>query len=107
MTNSEIAAIFEDIACLLEKKKENIFKIRAYRKVAKSIGELTVDVGQMAAEGRLREIPGTGDAIMKKLTEMVSTGRLAFYEKLKAEFPGYAGEAGVSNVSGGDEDDKP
>ena len=86
MRNSEIAGVFEDIAGILERKKENPFKIRAYRKVARSIEELSVEVEQLVAEGRLKEIPGAGEAIVKKLTEMVTTGKLDFYEKLKAEF---------------------
>ena len=87
MQNAEIAAIFEDIAELLNLKKENIFKIRAYQKAARSIEELAVEVAQLVAEDRLGEIPGVGEAITKKITEMVTTGRLGFYEKLKAEFP--------------------
>ena len=87
MTNLEISSIFIDIADMLALKKENIFKIRAYQKVARSINELTVPVEQLVAENRLKEIPGAGEAITKKLTELVSTGKLAFYEKLKAEFP--------------------
>ncbi|MFA5308397.1 MAG: hypothetical protein WC370_02790 [Dehalococcoidales bacterium] len=88
MTNAEIAAVFSDIAVRLRLKKgENIFKIRAYEKVAASILELQEPVAKLAAEGRLKEIPGAGDAIVKKLTELVATGRLAFYEKLKAEGP--------------------
>ena len=87
MTNAEIAAVFEDIAGMLQLKKENIFKIRAYQKVAHAIRELTVDVTQLAAENRLKEIPGAGEAIIKKITELVTTGKLAYYEKLKAEFP--------------------
>ena len=87
MKNAEIAAVFQDIARLLELKKENIFKIRAYRKAAQSIEELPVEAEQLAREDRLREIPGAGEAITKKITEMVNTGRLEFYEKLKTEFP--------------------
>jgi DNA polymerase (family 10) len=87
MTNAEIAFIFSDIAAMLMLKKENIFKIRAYEKVAHSISELKEPVAKLAAEDRLKEIPGTGEAITKKLTEIVNTGKLAFYEKLKAEFP--------------------
>jgi DNA polymerase (family 10) len=87
MTNAEISFVFTDIAEMLKLKKENIFKIRAYQKVARSIMELDVPVEQLVAEGRLDEIPGAGEAITKKITEMVTTGRLAFYEKLKAEFP--------------------
>ena len=87
MTNSEISQIFTDIAAILKLKKENIFKIRAYEKVARSIAELKEPVAKLVTEDRLKEIPGAGDAIQKKLTEIVNTGKLAFYEKLKAEFP--------------------
>ncbi len=85
MTNAEISFIFADIAAMLKLKKDNIFKIRAYEKVARSINELKEPVAKLAAEGRLKEIPGAGEAIIKKLTEIVATGKLAFYEKLKAE----------------------
>ena len=85
MENTEIVAVFRDIASLLEKKKENWFKIRAYRKAADSIEGLTVPVGQLVDEGRLKEVPGVGEAITKKITELITTGRLEFYEKLKAE----------------------
>lgn len=87
MTNAEISAIFTEIAEMLKLKKENIFKIRAYQKVARSINELAVPVEQLVAENRLNEIPGAGEAITKKITELVTTGRLAFYDRLKAEFP--------------------
>lgn len=87
MNNSEIIQVFQDIAALLELKKENIFKIRAYRKAAGSIEELPLAVEQLVREGRLREIPGVGEAINKKITELVTTGHLEYYEKLKDEFP--------------------
>jgi len=87
MDNSEIAAVFNDIADILELKKDNIFKIRAYRKVARSIQELNVPVAQLAGEGRLKEISGAGEAIIKKITELVDTGKLDYYEKIRAEFP--------------------
>jgi DNA polymerase (family 10) len=87
MNNQQIAAIFEDIAEMLKLKKDNIFKIRAYQKVAREIKELSVEVEQLVREDRLKEIPGAGEAITKKLTELVNTGKLAYYEKLKAEFP--------------------
>ncbi len=87
MQNAEIAAVFQDIADLLKLKKDNIFKIRAYEKAARSIEQLTVDLVQLVAEDRLGEVPGVGDAIAKKITELVTTGKLGYYEKLKAEFP--------------------
>ena len=83
-----MSLIFTDIAARLRAKKgENIFKIRAYEKVAKSIAELKEPVSKLVAEGRLKEIPGAGEAIQKKLAELTATGKLAFYERLKAEQP--------------------
>ena len=88
MENSEIARIFEEIAEMLTRKEDNFFKIRAYRRVAQSLRELPIPVRHLAAEGRLREIPGAGEAITKKITELLETGRLEFYERLKKEARG-------------------
>ncbi len=93
MTNAEIAAAFEEIAELLKLKKENIFKIRSYQKVARSVKELSQDVEQLAAKGRLKEIPGVGKAIDKKLTELVTTGKLDFLDRLRAEVAAGAGSS--------------
>jgi len=45
-------------------------------------------VAELATTGRLREIPGVGEAIARKITELVATGRLQYHEKLKAEIVG-------------------
>ncbi len=87
MKNSEVAKVFQDIADLLELKGENPFKIRAYQKAVRSIEHLPVEVEQLLAEDKLKEVPGVGEAITKKITELVTTGHLGYYEKLKAEFP--------------------
>ena len=87
MKNAVIAKVFENIADLLELKEENPFKIRAYQKAAHTIENLPVELEQVMKDGKLREIPGIGEAIAKKITELVTTGRLEFYDKLRAEFP--------------------
>jgi DNA polymerase (family X) len=87
MKNSEIVKILEDIADLLELKGDNIFKTRAYQKAARSIEFLSEDVEKLVADNRLRDIPGVGEAIARKLTELVTTGHLEYYDKLRAEFP--------------------
>jgi DNA polymerase (family 10) len=87
MKNSEIAKVFQDIANLLEAKGENQFKVRAYQKVVRSIERLPVEVEQLVKEDRLKEVPGVGEAITRKITELVTTGRLGYYEQLKSEFP--------------------
>ena len=85
MNNYDIAKTLRDIASLLEIKRENLFKIRAYQKAARSIEHLPLEIERLVAENRLKEIPGVGEAITKKITEMVTTGKLNYYEKLKAE----------------------
>lgn len=85
MNNQEIAVIFSEIADLLERKKENRFKIMAYRNFIRALEELPDDVEQLVRENRLREIPGVGEAINKKVSELVTTGKLEYYQKLKME----------------------
>jgi len=87
MNNKQVAKVFQDIADLLELKGENPFKIRAYQKVVRSIEHLPVEMEQLVKEDKLKEIPGVGEAITKKMTELITTGKLGYYEKLKAEFP--------------------
>ena len=99
MNNKQVAKVFQDIADLLKLKKENPFKIRAYQKVAREIKELSVEVEQLVREDRLKEIPGVGEAITKKITELVTTGKLDYYEKLKADFPEGAHSAQEQDVT--------
>ena len=83
--NADVARVLRDIAALLKVRRDNNFKIRAYERAARSIEGLTESLEQLVREDRVKEIPGVGEAINKKIIEMVSTGRLEYYEKLKAE----------------------
>jgi len=87
MNNAAIAQVFRDMADLLELKEDNPFKIRAYQKAARTIETLPEELDQVMKEGRLREIPGIGEAISQKITDLLTTGRLEAYEKLRSEFP--------------------
>ncbi len=88
MKNTEIAKVFQDMADLLELKGENPFKIRAYQRAARAIEHLPKELEIMVEEGEdLQAIPGVGEAIAKKITELVTTGKLRIYEELKVEFP--------------------
>ena len=87
MNNAAIAQVFQDMADLLELKEDNPFKIRAYQKAARAIETLPEELDQVMKEGRLREIPGVGEAISQKITELLTTGKLGAYEKLRSEFP--------------------
>jgi DNA polymerase (family 10) len=87
MTNSEVARIFGEIAEMLELKDENRFKVRSYQRVSQLIESLPQDIAEVHKAGKLEELPGVGEAIAKKIAELVETGRLGFYERLKAEIP--------------------
>jgi DNA polymerase (family 10) len=88
MKNTEIARVFHDIADMLELKGENQFKVRAYKRAAHTIEQLPKELETVLKDDvNLRSIPGIGEAIAKKTNELITTGRLGYYEKLKAEFP--------------------
>ncbi|RLF27331.1 MAG: DNA polymerase/3'-5' exonuclease PolX [Thermoplasmata archaeon] len=87
MRNQEIASIFYEIADLLEIKGELPFKVRAYRRAAQRIETLDGDIEDIYSEGKLREIPGIGEALAKKIGEIIETGRLEYLERLKREVP--------------------
>ncbi len=86
-TNAELAILFERVASLLQIKGEVVFKVRAYQNVAESLRTLAEDVNSLYAEDRLGEIPGVGEAISKKIEELLTTGKLEFLEKLEQEVP--------------------
>ena len=85
MNNAEISVAFREIASLLLEQKESWFKIRAYIKVADSIDKLDVSVERLVDEGRVVEVSGVGEAIAKKIDELVHTGKLEYLDKLKGK----------------------
>ena len=99
MNNAQIAEVFESIAGLLEMRGESPFTVRAYRRAAQVIKDLPTELGQMVRDQMdLRELPGVGKAISDKITELVNTGSLRYFERLRAEFP--AGILDVMRIPG-------
>lgn len=99
MKNKELARIFEEIADALEYKGELAFKVVAYRKAARALRDLTEDVAVLVEEGRLREIPGVGEGIAKKIEEWLTTGRMKKHEEALAEIPpGLLELMGIQNL---------
>jgi DNA polymerase (family 10) len=86
MENADVARIFYEVADLLE--LEGIaFKPVAYRKAASSIEQLEEPIQQIAENGKLNEIPGVGESIVKKIEEILATGRLDYLDRLRNEVP--------------------
>jgi DNA polymerase (family 10) len=86
--NADIARAFDEIADLLELANENPFRVRAYRKAARNVGELGLDVaGRIAAGGELPKIPGIGEDLAGKMHEIATTGGCKLLEQLRGRFP--------------------
>lgn len=100
MTNSEASAALQTIARILTLLEENPFKIRAYERVAMSLeGAEEIDaIYKRAGVEGFREVPGVGQDIALKLEELVTTGKLEYLEKLRAEVP--AGLFDVMEIPG-------
>ena len=87
-SNDEIAELFLNLGSFLEMKGESGFKIRAYRRAAETIGQLTFPLSQAVQDGqKLTGIPGIGKAISDKIYELVNTGKVETYERTKLEVP--------------------
>ncbi|MCL4470500.1 MAG: DNA polymerase/3'-5' exonuclease PolX [Gammaproteobacteria bacterium] len=85
---ADIAAIFEEIADLLEIQEANPFRIRAYRNAARTLGELSQDVRVLVEKGDdLKRLPGIGDDLSARIREIVATGHCSFLERLRTELP--------------------
>ncbi len=87
MDKSQVAEILNSIGTLLELKGENPFKTRAYFNGARTVETLNEPLEQLVKEDRLGAINGIGEALQKKIAELVTTGKLAYYEDLKASVP--------------------
>src|SRR5512140_1702505 len=86
-TNATFARIFNEIAAMVELKGESPFKARAYRSAADTFANMHEDIKTVWSEGRIDDLPGVGKAITDKVNELMTTGRLRFYDRLVDEVP--------------------
>jgi DNA polymerase (family 10) len=87
MDKTRVAAILNEIGTLLELQGENPFRANAYHNAARAIEQLEGSLEELVAQKRLGEIKGIGESMQEKITALVTTGRLPFYEELRARFP--------------------
>jgi DNA polymerase (family X) len=86
--NADIAALFDEIADLLEVQGANPFRIRAYRNAARTVGELPQEARALVERGDdLTRLPGIGDDLARKIAEIVSSGHCSLLDRLRKELP--------------------
>src|SRR5262249_17549961 len=87
MDKAEVAAILEEISVLLELQGENPFRANAYARAGRAIAQLETNIADIVEAGTLDQIPGIGETMRDKITTLVTTGKLPFYDDLKAKTP--------------------
>jgi DNA polymerase (family X) len=87
MDKERVAEILAEIGVLLELKGENPFKTRAYTNAARTLEGLAEPLETLVADKRLGELKGFGEALIEKVTLLVTTGKLPYYEELKGSLP--------------------
>ncbi len=87
LSNREIADIFERCADMLQIRGDNIHRVLSYRRAAETIRALPRDLRVISKEGSLTQLAYIGKTIAAKIDEMLDTGGLDFYNRLKVEIP--------------------
>lgn len=87
LSNHDIATIFHTIADSLEVSGESRYRFQAYRRAGDAILSLPSSLSSYRERGELEAVPGIGKTLADKIEELLDTGKLQFYEKLKKEVP--------------------
>ncbi len=87
INNMSLAETMSEIAAMLELKGENRFKIQSYRRAADTLLNMPEDIRVVWRAGKLEDLPNIGEAISTKIDELLRTGHLGFYDRLRAEIP--------------------
>ena len=87
LSNRDMADIFERCADMLQIRGDNIHRVLSYRRAAETIRAVPRDLRVIASEGELIKLKYIGKTIAAKIDEMLETGELDFYERLRAEVP--------------------
>lgn len=85
--NQELALLFTAIAGLLSSRGANPYRVRAYRRAAEAMLNLSEDIRAIAERGELRTISGIGKELASKIEEFLRYGRIGTYEELKVPLP--------------------
>lgn len=85
VTNQKVAEVLFNIATILEMQQANPYRVAAYRNAARGILALTEPVAPYFVRDEKPPVPGLGERLRRKITELVTTGRMTFYDDLCEE----------------------
>ncbi len=87
MKNSKVAQIFAAMADMLAIQGKSYHRIMAYRRASENVAALGRPLEEIWRAGEVQAIPGIGKTLASKIDELMRTGRLSAYEKLRAKVP--------------------
>ncbi len=89
VTNSDISAVFDHVADLLEYQGGNVFRVRAYRNAAHTISSMVESLASVRSDPdrKLTDIEGIGADLAGKIETLLDTGQLPMLDDLKAKIP--------------------
>jgi DNA polymerase (family 10) len=87
MEKAVVAAVLDEIGTLLEVQGENAFRCQAYHNAARAVEQLEGNLDELVENGGLEGVRHIGDTMRDKITTLVRTGRLPFYEDLRRKTP--------------------
>src|SRR5437660_10056614 len=82
VTNRQVAEVLSSIASMLEFQTSNPYRIQAYRNAARGVLDLPEPAAMILARGEALPIPGLGQRLRSRITELVQTGTMTFYNDL-------------------------
>lgn len=86
--NAQLAVMFEQMAAVLEIIEADRFRINAFRKIGRVLGELTEDVAAIGPDvKRLSGFEGIGKGSAGRIAEYLETGKMKDYDELMAKVP--------------------
>lgn len=87
-TNAGAAAVFNEIADLLEIQGSDTYRVRAYRNAALTLGGMRRSLQEMLRAGeRFESLPGIGKDLAGKLEEITATGTCHLLDELHEQVP--------------------
>ena len=87
MNNQDVAYLLDDIGDMLEILGDNPFRIRAHHRAANSIRSSPVSIETLVEEKRLTSLPAVGEGLAERIEELVTTGKMLYYQELQEQVP--------------------
>ena len=97
--NQQLAALFAQMADILEILESDRFRVNAFRKTSRVLDDMAEDVADIGPDiSSLVQIDGVGKGAAQRIAEFLETGKIADHTQLMDQIP--EGLLGLLNISG-------